>query len=212
MRAFSFIGAIASPPEPAARQSLAMLVLANLVPVFGVVWLEWSALSVVLLYVVETAVIGVMTAVKMLTAGDFDFERVPLVLFFCVHYGLFLIGQTVFVFLLLGGGADEAAVRSEVTWAGAGFLVSHGFSLYRHWFGRGERLRSTPKNEMPKPYTRIVVQQFVVIGGVHLSFVMGESNTVFVLLLVALKTVVDGMTHLRRHRTPVQGSVMQDAP
>ena len=67
------------------RIALALLVAVNLIPIAGVLWLDWDLASIIILYWLENLVIGFYTLLKMLhlqgLAGLFPAA------FFCLHYG-----------------------------------------------------------------------------------------------------------------------------
>ncbi len=60
------------------RLSAVALVLANLVPLAGVVLWEWSVSSIVILYWFENVVIGVINVLRMITASPSSFDLVEL--------------------------------------------------------------------------------------------------------------------------------------
>jgi hypothetical protein len=137
--------------------------------------------------------------------------RVFLALFFTVHYGMFVGIQTIFMVVTLGpsselivgarAGEDVTPWLMELGIAMALLMASHGYSLLVHWFQGGERHRIAPLAVMGKPYGRIVVQQVLVIFGIMLINALGVSAaTVFILLLVAMKTLADATMHLRSHQ------------
>ena len=64
---------------------LLALVLANLVPVFGVLLLGWDVGAIVVLYWTENLVIGFYNLLKMLLTGGWS--ALGTMLFFCLHYG-----------------------------------------------------------------------------------------------------------------------------
>ena len=49
--------------------TLAALIIANLIPVFGVLHLDWDVGAIVVLYGCENLVIGVYTLIKLCMAG-----------------------------------------------------------------------------------------------------------------------------------------------
>ena len=71
--------------QPRSRLVLLALVLANLIPLFGVLYLDWDVGSIVVLYWAENLIIGGYTVLKMLVTGKLG--ALPLILFFCRHYG-----------------------------------------------------------------------------------------------------------------------------
>lgn len=84
--------------------SLLLLIAANLVPLAGVILLQWDAASIVLLYWVENLVIGFYNILKMALARGFAHGRrankLFLIPFFCLHYGGFCAGHGFFILIL----------------------------------------------------------------------------------------------------------------
>ena len=109
-----------SPPRPRPpwrRLSVWTLVLANLVPVYGVLALGWDVFPLVLLFWLENVVIGAFNVLRLLVARPDDGGvwalKVVIVPFFIVHYGLFTMVHGVFVFVLFAGSGGEGwGVRS----------------------------------------------------------------------------------------------------
>ncbi len=73
--------------------SVAALVVANLVPLAGVLWLRWEVGDVVLLYWIENLIVGGFNVLRMLAVRVHDpaawFGKLVLIPFFLVHYGGF---------------------------------------------------------------------------------------------------------------------------
>ena len=202
---------------PRSRLVLFALVLANLVPLFGVLYLEWDVGSIVVLYWVENLIIGCYTLLKMLVTGKVG--AVPLMLFFCLHYGGFCAIHGVFVLELtqFAGSVPEIAVQEEwpgplvlvqrislaapreFQWAVLALLLSHGVSFALLFLGQGEYLRSTLNQLMNAPYKRIAVLHIAVIAGGFLVVKMG-SPLGLLIALVALKIGMDIILHRRSHR------------
>jgi hypothetical protein len=102
--------------------SAAVLVAVNLLPLVGVAFWDWSLMMILVLYWVESGVVGVLNVFKIARAeGDASDPAVevagnrvtvrisgigstmlrgPLIGFFVMHYGIFWIVHGVFVFLL----------------------------------------------------------------------------------------------------------------
>src|SRR3989344_2990629 len=87
------------------RWSLLALVLANLVPLFGVLWLDWKIFPILLFYWLENVAIWVFNPVKMmLVLRSGRAERISQSLFFAIHFGGFTAAHGLFLFVLFGGG------------------------------------------------------------------------------------------------------------
>ncbi len=203
------------------RASTIALVLANLVPLVGVLAFGWSVYELYALYWSESVVIGGFTILRMLTvrrgggAGELP-AAIVLAAFFCVHYGLFLIVHGVFVVVLVGPGTASGRevipgaglMLLEATARGAGGLgllalvASHGVSFVANFLG-GERERTTTRQVMFAPYPRILAMHVCVLAGAILATtIMGRNAQGPMLgLLVVVKTVVDVLAHRAEHRS-----------
>lgn len=102
--------------------SAAVLVAVNLLPLIGVAFWGWSLMMILVLYWIESGIVGVVNIFKIARAGgdpndptmDIDGNRVtirisgmgttmtrgPLIGFFVMHYGIFWVVHGIFVFLL----------------------------------------------------------------------------------------------------------------
>ena len=204
---------------------LLALMLANVIPIFGVLFMHWDIASIVVLYWAENLVVGGYTILKMLAAGRLG--AIGPVLFFCLHYGGFCAVHGLFVLKLTEYAGGEQAVLAATTWpeplaalqlfynlvnnvltaATADFrwvllamALSHGVSFLLLYLGQGEYRNTTVSKLMRAPYTRIVVLHIAVIAGGFLVAKMG-SPLGLLLALVALKTGMDIMLHNRSHKT-----------
>jgi hypothetical protein len=95
------------------RIAAALLVITNLIPLAGVLWLGWDLMLILALYWAENGIVGVINILKILTAEGQPPENLPVSVngrpatsltrlgtagFFCVHYGIFWIVHGFFVF------------------------------------------------------------------------------------------------------------------
>jgi hypothetical protein len=127
------------------RTSSLVLILANLIPVIGVLLYDWDVLSILLLYWAESVVIGILNVARMMACDSGDVmqgilalanrpvpdelrENVPqiagsalkffLIPFFVVHYGMFCYGHLMAVVGIFGDG---------------GISLRPGSSLFEYW-------------------------------------------------------------------------------
>jgi len=185
--------------------SALVLIAANLVPLAGVVWLGWSIEEVMLLFWLESAVIGLFNLVKLWVIASW--QALPVGVFFVVHYGGFMTGHLVFLVAFLGEGDDigfpDAAYvlgLFVVFWpAVVAMLVSHGFSFLSNFLGQQEYLHKTLPQQMMEPYARIMVMHATILLGGFMVFTIGAPLPAL-LLLIVLKTGIDLASHLREHR------------
>lgn len=222
-------------PDGAALQqrgfspSLAVLVLANLIPVYGVVALGWEVFPLLLLFWTENVIIGVFNVLRMLIAKPDSpgmwVAKVFLIPFFCVHYGMFTFIHGVFVVGFFGGwfrqGAEFPGPHTFVQliqdlgldWAVLGLFLSHGFSFAYNYLYRGEFKRVDAHTLMGQPYKRVVVLHLTILVGGYLMMALNSPLT-GLLFLTALKTWIDARAHFREHRRLQEkpGSNRADSP
>jgi hypothetical protein len=197
------------------------LILANLLPVFGVLQLGWDVGSIVVLYWAENLIIGVYTVLRLLVAGKA--RALFPSLFFCLHYGGFCAVHGFFVLKLTGfTGAPEAlqtswpfplllvekflglsrqvlaATPPEFLRACLALVISHGASFLLLFIGQQEYRNKTANKLMLAPYKRIAVLHIAVITGGFLIQQLG-SPIGLLLALVALKIAMDVQLHRRSH-------------
>jgi hypothetical protein len=210
------------------RIAAALLVITNLIPLAGVLWLGWDIMLILALYWAENGIVGVINVLKILTAegpppANFTWSvngrpatsltRLGTAGFFCVHYGLFWVVHGVFVFTFIpamsgldpfGGPIDgglTALPDAPVLLAGVvGLAISHGVSFWTNYLGRREYRRLSPAEVMVQPYGRLVILHLTIILGAFVSIRMGTPIG-SLLVLVVLKTALDLYFHLRQHRT-----------
>jgi hypothetical protein len=202
--------------------SAVVLILANLIPVYGVAFLGWEVFPIILLFWFENVVIGFYNALKMAFARPADVGRwigkVFMIPFFSFHYGMFCFVHGIFVVVLFGRGATEsldnpgvamfvgALAGAGVTWAAVALFLSHGFSFAWNYVGKGEYRRATLENLMKQPYARVVVLHVVIIASGFLVMALGVP-AIGLVLLVLLKIGVDLTAHLKeRSRFAAQES------
>lgn len=200
------------------------LLLANLVPVFGVFYLDWDVSSIIVLYWAENLIIGGFTLLKMLVTGRA--AALFRMLFFCVHYGGFCAIHGMFVLELTRFAGENFSPAAAASWPGPlallqmfssmvqqvlaaapgaflwgclALLLSHGISFLLLFIGQQEYRQTTLHELMKAPYQRIVVMHIAVIAGGFLVVRLG-SPLGLLFALVALKTGMDIMLHNRSHR------------
>ncbi len=192
-----------------ARPAALALILANFIPLWGVIFRGWDVANLLHLYWAENVAYGVITLLKILTnrkEGKKFTEKLFLSLFFTVHYGLFCYGHASFVFgsFGLGNGYLDSSGRAldylQENWLlVSGFFFSHLISFFSNYHGRGEAKELDPGRVMMLPYGRIVVLHVtIVLGGMAVA-AMG-SPLGLILVLVIVKTLADLMLHFREHK------------
>ena len=192
------------------RLSSAVLVVANLVPLAGVLLLGWRVFDVLMLYWVENIIIGVINVMRMAVSPGRT--KWFLMVFFAAHYGLFCFGHLAALIGLFGEAhavsnardyffaapvADPLAAHWQtLQWiAAAGIAASHLFSYFSNFVAAGEYRRTTANKLMTRPYGRIVVLHVSIILGAALIEWLG-SPVAMLVVLVGAKIALDLRLHL----------------
>lgn len=201
------------------RVATAGLIVANLVPVVGVVAFEWDLHSLLVGYWLESGVVGAASVAKIRhAAGTDDPEDLPelelngtslsdlvgrsnrrIAWFFVGHYGSFWLGHGVFVWLLPRKSPRlDIAAPDVVAMALLGLVLYHAVSYRVNYLGRGEYRHTGPVTLMVEPYRRVIVLHLTVLfGGAALS-VLGVPVGALAVLVLA-KTALDLWSHRREH-------------
>jgi len=205
------------------------LLAANTIPLFGVLFLDWDAFFIVLLYWSENLVIGFYNILKIAFAAvpnpAAHLGKLFLIPFFSVHYGGFTAVHGFFVLAIFKKNIDGnvmegkawpcflvfiqmllnvakqmySIIPSQMKFAILALFLSHGVSFVYNYLLKVEYATAKPRQLMGAPYGRVVVMHIAILGGGFLTMAMG-SPAAFLLLLVVLKTIVDINLHLRGHK------------
>ena len=202
------------------------LVVANAIPLFGVLFLGWNVWTILTIYWLENGVVGVFNILKMAKAAGPEptgraamlyngrAGRRPAPRQGDPHPVLrrplrHLLGRPRHL------RPDPAAVpgvrRRErrdrhrpgaVAFVLIGLAISHGVSYRLNYIGRGEYLRTSVSAQMSAPYGRLMVLHLTIIVG-GMAIAMTGAPSAAVLILVLLKTALDLGLHLAEHRLDV---------
>lgn len=185
------------------------MILANLIPVYGV-WFEgWNAAHIFLVFCLETVIIGIFNVAKMGTVAAFVkrddiwetnggmavVSSLFFILFFIFHYGFFVFVQTQIFFGVSGLFKNSSFLGSYLAIPGVLgndgllvlliFIAYYTLNTFLSFFATGEYKTISMGKLMMQPYGRIFVQQFVVIVGS--MFLALGANKLFILVLVLVK-------------------------
>lgn len=187
-----------------------ILIAANLLPVFGVWFLGWNAKEVFIVYAMETIIIGVYTILKLVIAtavrktdawyykgSSTKVSGLFFILFFMMHYGIFVAVQLGLFFGLSGMGDNYNVsffnfiikwpqLLSKESWiVMVVFFVSYGIREIAGFIKTGDYKTTPMMILMFQPYMRIFIQQFIVLlGAVFLVFGAGK---IFILVFAFVK-------------------------
>ena len=196
------------------------LVVANLIPLIGVLFFGWSVWNILVIYWLENGIVGVINVLKMSVAtGDevtpgvtfmvngrpaTSATKMGLIPFFIVHYGIFWFVHGIFVltlpaFFSLMSDDGMTLDLGPVVFAAVGLAISHGLSFWWNFLHGGEYRRTAAAALMFAPYKRLVALHITIIFGAFAVMFTGAPAAA-VAVLVAIKTAIDLGLHLAEHR------------
>ena len=191
--------------------SAIFLILANVVPIFGVLYWGWDATAILVLYWLESVIMGLLNVPKILACRQTEEGRIVSALgnlfvagFFSVHYGMFTFVHGTFLAEMFGARSMMEGLLSGGTifWTAVTFLISHLFSMFINFFGKKEYLGRETGKQMMSVYGRVFVMHFVIILGGFAVQAFG-APVLAVVMLIILKTVIDLAAHKKEHRDPI---------
>jgi hypothetical protein len=200
-------------PLTLASPSTLALIIANLVPVAGTLFLGWDLSDVMVIYWAESAVIGFFNLCKIVVIGRWGALLAGP--FFLGHFGGFMAVHFLFIYTIfvkgldgMNDGADDLAEVALVfiaLWPALAILfASHAFSFFNNFLGRQEYQGKTVKDQMTEPYNRIIFMHMVLIFGGGLTLILGGAIPVLI-LVIGLKIYFDVKAHLKEHRSRAPG-------
>lgn len=186
------------------------LIAANLLPVIGVWIWNWSPYEVFMVYALETVIIGIFTLIKIGIVTSVrktdtwyngpkrtNQSGIFFMLFFLVHYGMFVAIQTGMFIQVSGIGKQNQSgffdfflhwpryLGKDAWYMLAGFFISYGVQMYRNFIRNGLYKTAPMMILMFQPYGRIFIQQItVILGSMFLVFGAGK---VFILIFALIK-------------------------
>jgi hypothetical protein len=189
------------------------LIVLNLIPLWGVLFLKWDARLLILSYFLETIIAMLFHAVRLwyvnwrwgdlpqtrersaqlATKGSANIAPNLLPLFMLAVFGLFCIVQL----FILGGFAEKVfpggifrslyqAATGELQWVLASFSLLQLWQFFMEVFNG--QYAGVPTVELFfKPFRRIFVQQLtVILGG---GFALMSGGTAFLVILVGINLI-----------------------
>lgn len=164
---------------------LLALILANIIPLWGIAMWHWSTTDLLFCFWIESAVTGIFTLLKLARYRDLF-----LMAFFPLHYGLFMLVHL--IFLITGASIGFFGV-DRVTDIGAllmnmglfflGSLGSHALSFFVNFLQGREWQKHQSSYYFILPYGRIVPM--------HLTIILGAIFGAGPFILYGIKMVVD---------------------
>src|SRR5580765_5521472 len=147
--------------------SAVALIIANLVPLYGVLFWGWSMFALLELFWLEIILVGLLSVLRMLIADPSNtslrVEKIVWVPGFCILYSIFVVGLGIMMLSVFGhlegelpfdGGLLPVGLTIRVLekhglWlALVAFCASHVFSFFWNYLGHGEFRQANLKDLM----------------------------------------------------------------
>ena len=190
------------------RSSVIALIIANTVPLFGVLFFNWTIFQIFFLYWCESGVIGFYNSIKVIKMCGFEsilvvpFINVPLGLFMAVHFWLILgfmapeLAPTSFSFF--PSLETLLPLLSPIVIPIGTLFVSHGFSFFSNFIGNREYEHMDIARLISESYKRIGIMQIsIILGGMLIDLfdvpILGAA------ILVVAKLITDLHAHINEH-------------
>ncbi|MDG5761153.1 DUF6498-containing protein [Natronococcus sp. A-GB1] len=203
------------------------LVVANLVPLVGVAFFGWTLHSLLVIYWLESGVLGAAYVAKIRrAAGEDDPEALPeweisslgdteartlesfvgkpnraIARYFAGYFGAFWVAHGVFVLVGFPEMFPELTVASPfvVAVAAVALTLQHALSYRLNYLGNREFERHGPVTLLAEPLNRIAVLHVTIVLGAALIEGAGGPMEALVVMILA-KTAFDLEAHRREHQ------------
>jgi len=147
--------------------SVMALMLANVLPLAGVLFLGWDVYYILFSYLVECVVIGLYNVIKLVLVARW--KALLYIPMFVIMFYFFMLMPGV----IIGGLYDnqhlgEQAFRDflkALGWCGVGFAVSHGVSFFHNYLGGREYEGQTPEDLLQAPFKRMLLVMAAAFSG-----------------------------------------------
>jgi hypothetical protein len=197
---------------------LVLIAGGNLIPFYGLFAWGWDIFPIFFLYWAENAIIGIYTLIMMLVYniqhGIFAvIGGLFMMIFFCVHYGIFCLGHIAIITELFGPKMDHHNFQpgdllpmllspqiQGFYWGILGVAVVQAmqcYDAYRLKYSKAKRVDYI----MFSPYGRIVLLHISVLIGGLLAQSLG-SPVWALAVLMGLKTLYDVTIFMTREEKP----------
>lgn len=200
--------------------ALATVVAGHLLPLAGVFLWGWQVFDLLLIYWIESGVVGLVTVARILAwrpVGTAPWRQVAVkaaaALLFCVHYGLFWLLHGLVLVVLFGGplggpggflaGVPATAAAYLLVAPGIlvarvdlyalailGLLLAHGASVLMPTPGRSRLGQEDPEALTAQAYRWMLPLHLVIVAGGFLVSAVGQTLPVLV-LFVGMKVAIE---------------------
>ena len=189
-----------------------VLILANIVPIIGVLYFDWEPMDVIFIYWLETLFIGFFNIIKIIfVPKKYIIYKFISISFFIFIFTLFQGFQGIFIFKAIPGLIEKLTgeyieisiigFAEYLFWPALALFLSHLFSLIWNFFLKKEYKTVDTPILLFQPMQRVAYQQIFMVGG---GFALAASNSpfIFMIFIILVKIYLDLKAHLKSHQSP----------
>ena len=178
--------------------------IGNIVPLFGVLFLDWDLGNIIILYWIENIIIGLWNIPRILGAGKSSLpEKLFTSAFFTVHYGGFCAIHGVFIIGLanhsfFNGSHDvdlnfKVFINNSLIFGALMMFLTIGWEFYTKYIKNGDYQNWKASKAMGAPYPHIIVIHLgLFVGAFTVSF-LGSSIALLIFLIIG-KSMIEILT------------------
>ncbi|MBU7016349.1 MAG: hypothetical protein HXS44_02475 [Theionarchaea archaeon] len=183
--------------------SLWILILTNSATIYFALSENWSLLTIMIVYWVQSVIIGIFNFLRIMSLKEFSTENFYIndkqvqptekakrstAYFFVLHYGFFHLIYGLFLLM----NAKDISIFFVLS-GGSIFFVDHLFS-FRYNRKRDEKKKRNIGTLMFFPYARIIPMHLVIV--LYGAFLSGKGPLI---VFLGLKTAADAIMHIFEH-------------
>lgn len=207
------------------KVDVAILILSNLPPIFGLTFFGWKAIDVLFLFGIEVVVIGFFNIVKLIwvrgTKHSPRYLKIIMIPFFIIHFIIFLgvcyIGiiavLTIYKQVILDASGLNAIwkytfkpylyqevlnPRKLLFYNYILIIISHSTAFSQNFLKGKENIKMTIDSLMRAPYWQIFITQVWIVGGAAI-ILANNWSLAWLSLSVIIKMAIDFYLRYREH-------------
>lgn len=181
------------------------LIFANLYPIYGLYFLGWDIIKIILLYFLESVIIAFFSLIKIYYCWN-ETENVPIRSYrqvymeifkaffaYSFYLGLVFIFLKIFYFKYID-------IYNYITFSGILIMIiSHGISFYSNYIKNAEYEKTSDNVIVLKVFfLRLLPMHLIIILPFELKDYI--TNPIYISLFIIVKTLIDLFFHIIEHR------------
>lgn len=183
------------------------LILANLYPIYGVIFLNWSLAEIFILYLIENLIVIFFCGFKIIFTKSQNYPNQSFLIFIFQKIGiilaLFIAGLTLngFYYLFLNSFFFKNRVFELISFVSVlGIFVSHGISFLVNYLGKKEYLTTNDEDLISIFLKRAAPLYFTILfGGFLIVNTDSGTNLFSIMFFILFKIVTDLISHIKEH-------------